>query len=145
MGDDPAPRRHPDLKRRLEKAGIEYVRILWCDNANVIRGKAAHVRLLAGGLPEGVGISAAQQALPVMYDAVVPQSGLGPIGEARLVPDWSTLHLLPWARTHAQVIGDMRMAGPLGPTVRASSCALRSASSSRVASPRAPPSRTSSS
>ena len=107
----PRPRRHPDLKRRLEKAGIEYVRILWCDNANVIRGKAAHVRLLAGGLPEGVGITAAQQALPVMYDAVVPQSGLGPIGEVRLVPDWSTLHLLPWARTHAQVIGDMRMDG----------------------------------
>ena len=87
------PRRPTELKRRLERAGVEYVRILWCDNANVIRGKAAHVRLLAGGLPEGVGITAAQQALPVMYDAVVPESGLGPIGEVRLVPDWSTLHV----------------------------------------------------
>jgi glutamine synthetase len=99
------------VQRQLREAGVQYVRILWCDNANVIRGKAAHVGLLADGLPEGVGITVAQQALPVMYDAVVPDSGLGPVGEARLVPDWTTLALLPWAPTHAHVIGDMRLDG----------------------------------
>jgi glutamine synthetase len=100
-----------DLSERLAAAGVQYVRILWCDNANVIRAKAAHLGLLAGGLPEGVGITVAQQALPVMGDAVVPDAGLGPVGEARLVPDWSTLALLSWAPTHAQVLGDMRRDG----------------------------------
>ncbi len=99
------------LLQRLDEAGVRWLRILWCDHANVIRGKAAHRRLLDDGLPEGVGISAAQQALPVMFDAVAPDSGLTPVGEARLVPDWRTLRLLPWAPTHAQVIGDMRVDG----------------------------------
>jgi len=96
---------------KLDEAAIRWVRIVWCDHAGVIRAKAAHRRLLDDGLPEGVGISAAQQALPVMFDAVAPDSGLGPVGEARLIPDWSTLALLPWAPGHAQVMGDMRMDG----------------------------------
>lgn len=97
------------MLERLEEAGVEWVRILWCDHANLIRGKAVHVSLLGNGLPEGVGISVAQQALPVMHDSVARDSGLGPVGEARLIPDWSTLKLLPYAPGQAQVIGDMRM------------------------------------
>jgi glutamine synthetase len=99
------------VQKQLQEAGVQYVRILWCDNANIIRGKAAHISLLADGLPDGVGIAMAQQALPVMYDAVVADSGLSPVGEARLVPDWSTLKLLPYAPTHAQVIGNMLVDG----------------------------------
>lgn len=90
----------------LKRAGVQYLRMLWCDNANIIRAKAAHVNMLRDGF-EGVGISAAQQALPVMYDAVAQDSGLGPVGEVRLAPDWSTLKILPYAAGHAQVIGDM--------------------------------------
>ena len=90
----------------LKLAGVQYLRILWCDNANVIRAKAAHVNMLRDGF-DGIGISMAQQALPVMYDAVAPDSGLGPVGEARLEPDWSTLKILPYAPGHAQVIGNM--------------------------------------
>ncbi len=95
----------------LDQAGVQWVRILWCDNANVIRAKAAHRRLLDRGLPDGVGITLAQQALPVMFDSVAPDSGLSPVGEARLVPDWETLAVLPWAPTHAHVLGDMRLDG----------------------------------
>ena len=95
---------------RLDQAGVRWVRIVWCDHANVIRAKAAHRRLLDDGLPDGVGMTVAQQALPVMFDAVAPDSGLGPVGEVRLVPDWSTLAVLPWAAGHAQVMGDMRLA-----------------------------------
>jgi glutamine synthetase len=90
----------------LKLAGVQYVRIVWCDNANIIRAKAAHVTMLRDGF-DGVGISMAQQALPVMYDSVAPHSGLGPVGEARLEPDWSTLKILPYAPGHAQVIGTM--------------------------------------
>ncbi len=99
-----------EIKTRLEQAGVKYLRILWCDNANVIRAKAAHINMLKEGF-EGIGISSAQQALPVMYDAVATESGLGPVGEALLQPDWSTLQILPYAFGHAQVIGDMLWEG----------------------------------
>ena len=92
---------------RLDTAAIRWVRIVWCDHAGLIRAKAAHRRLLEDGLPDGVGMTVAQQALPVMFDAVAPDSGLGPVGEARLIPDWRTLAVLPWAPGHAQVMGDM--------------------------------------
>lgn len=91
----------------IDELGIRFVRILWCDNANIIRGKAVHWKTLPDYLKHGVGISPAQQALPVMLDAPVPGSGLGPIGEIRLVPDWETLTPLPYAPGHARVFGDM--------------------------------------
>lgn len=94
------------IKTKLVDAGVVFVRLLWCDNANLIRAKAAHVNLLKDGF-DGVGISAAQQALPVMYDAVAQDSGLGPVGDALLQPDWSTLQILPYAPGHAAVIGNM--------------------------------------
>ena len=96
-----------ELKQSLKDAGIKFVRILWCDNANIIRAKAAHVDYLEDYIDNGVGITVAQMALPVMYDSVVADSGLGPVGEVRLMPEWSTLTILPFAEGHAQVLSDM--------------------------------------
>lgn len=95
----------------LQAHAVRFVRVLWCDNANVIRAKAIHVPALAGYLDHGVGITRAQQALPVMFDAVVPETGLGPIGEIRLMPDWNTLTPLPYAPGHVRVLGDMVLDG----------------------------------
>jgi glutamine synthetase len=100
-----------DLLVSLETSGVRFVRVLWCDNANVIRAKAVHVGVLTHYREHGIGITVAQQALPVMYDAVVPETGLGPVGEARVVPDWSTLTALPYAAGHARVLGDMVVNG----------------------------------
>jgi glutamine synthetase len=96
-----------EQKKALKDASIKFVRILWCDNANVIRAKAAHINYIDDYIENGVGITMAQQALPVMYDAVVPETGLGPVGEVRLMPDWSTLTILPYAEGQAQVLSDM--------------------------------------
>ncbi len=95
------------LKQSLKDAGVKFVRILWCDNANIIRAKAAHVDYLEEYIDNGVGITVAQMALPVMYDSVAADTGLGPVGEVRLMPDWSTLTVLPFAEGHAQVLSDM--------------------------------------
>ncbi|WAL61430.1 glutamine synthetase family protein [Thermocoleostomius sinensis] len=95
------------LHTLLAAQQIEFVRVLWCDNANVIRAKAFHTRFLSEHQSHGVSISIAQQAIPVMYDAVASGSGLGPVGEAWLVPDWSTLRALPYAPGHARVIGNL--------------------------------------
>ena len=95
----------------LDRARIRFIRVLWCDNANIIRGKAIHRKRLENYLTHGVGITAAQQAIPVMYDAPVTSSGLGPIGEIRLVPDQNTLTLLPYSKGHARMMGDMILDG----------------------------------
>ena len=99
------------LKKSLEEAGINFVRIVWCDNANIIRGKAVHVEMLSHYFEYGVGITAAQQAFPVMYDAVIAETGLSPVGEIRLIPDWSSLSSLPYAPGHARVMGNMVLNG----------------------------------
>ncbi|AFY31515.1 glutamine synthetase family protein [Calothrix sp. PCC 7507] len=99
------------IKKSLQKEGVRFVRILWCDNANIIRGKAVHVEMLPHYLEHGVGISAGEQGVPVMYDAIAPDSGLSPVGEIRLVPDWDSLIPLPYAPGHVRVMGNMILDG----------------------------------
>lgn len=90
---------------------VHFVRFLFCDNAGIIRGKAVHTGALDRFCENGIGITAAQQALPAMGDSVVPDAGLGPVGEVRLIPDFSTLTMLPYAPGHARVMGDMYQEG----------------------------------
>ncbi|ULH17061.1 glutamine synthetase family protein (plasmid) [Deinococcus sp. KNUC1210] len=96
------------LLSKLDAAGVRYLRVLWCDNANIIRARSVRIRLQGS---VSVSISQGQLALPVMTDSVVAGSGLGPVGEAELVPDWNTLRLLPYAANEAAVIGDLRENG----------------------------------
>lgn len=99
------------LRQKLRDGGIKFIRLLWCDNANVIRAKAAHIDFLEDCVKNGIGITVAQQALPAMADVVVPETGLQPVGEVRLMADWSTLTFLPYAEGHAQVLSDMIVGG----------------------------------
>lgn len=94
--------------KALKAAGINFIRALWCDNANIIRGKSISVdHMSSQNLDHIAGISLAQQSVPLMYDAVIPGSGLFPVGEAFLSPDWDTFNLLPYTPTHASVISDL--------------------------------------
>lgn len=99
------------IHKSLKETGVKFVRFVWCDNANIIRGKAVHTEMLSHYFEHGVGISAGQQGVPVMYDAVVPKSDLGPVGEIRLVADWFSLKPLPYAPGHARVMGNMVLNG----------------------------------
>jgi glutamine synthetase len=104
--------------RALRGAHVRFVRVITCSTANVIRGKAVNIDSFEDVLDHGVGVTAALPALPVMYDAVVEGTGLGPVGEIRLVPDWDTFQVIPYAPGHAQVIGDLMLEGqpwPLDP------------------------------
>lgn len=99
------------IYKSLQASRVQFIRVLWCDNANIIRGKAIHIGALSQLVDYGVGICAAQQAIPVMHDAVVTESGLSPVGEIRLIPDWNTLSVLPYSTGHARAIGDMMQDG----------------------------------
>ncbi|MEJ2359685.1 MAG: glutamine synthetase family protein [Deinococcales bacterium] len=95
----------------LRALGVKYVRFVTSGNSNVIRGKGVALESLRDVWEGGVGFTQALQALPVMYDAVVGESGLGPVGEAYLVADWSTLRPLAYAPSHARVFGDFHVGG----------------------------------
>ena len=83
-----------------------FIRVLWCDNANIIRAKAVYVDSVKDQ-EVSVGISRGQQGVPVMYDGVVAGCGLDPVGEVTLKGDMSTLTPIPYAPGHARVMGDM--------------------------------------
>jgi glutamine synthetase len=98
------------LLEQAQAAGISLVRVTYCDNANLIRAKAVPISGLDAAGRYGVGFSVAQQALPMMYDAVLADSGLTPAGETWLVPDPSTFTPLPYSPGTATVLGDFQTA-----------------------------------
>ncbi|MCK9151190.1 glutamine synthetase family protein [Methanobacterium alcaliphilum] len=91
---------------------LDFIRILWCDNANIIRAKAIHINKKVN-FPLRVGISSAQQGVPVMYDGVVPDAGLSPVGEIQLEGDISTLSELPYAPQQGRMMGNMMLKGEM--------------------------------
>jgi glutamine synthetase len=92
----------------IQNQQVRFVRFIWCDNANVIRAKAVRTTMIEPYLAgNGVGIAAAQQALPVMYDALAPGTGLTPDGEVHMRADWTTFAALPYAPGHARVLTDI--------------------------------------
>ncbi len=95
----------------LKALDVRSVRFVTSGTSNVIRGKAVTIESLTDVWEGGVGFTQALQALPVMYDAVVAESGLGPVGEAYLVADWATLRPLPYVPGHARVFGDFHVGG----------------------------------
>ncbi|WP_414469810.1 glutamine synthetase family protein [Methanobacterium sp. ACI-7] len=85
---------------------VKFVRVVWCDNANIIRAKAVRIDSLED-FNFYVGISEAQQGVPVMFDGVIPESGLNPVGEVQLIGDMSTFRVLPYSKTQGRVMGNM--------------------------------------
>jgi glutamine synthetase len=95
-----------ELLARARTEGIRLVRFLYCDNANIVRGKAAHARALADFLDCGVGLTVAMQGFCIT-EHLAQGSALGPVGEVRLVPDPDTFALLPYAPGEARLLCDM--------------------------------------
>lgn len=94
-------------KKPTIPSDIEFIRILWCDNANIIRAKAVYRNFCHESKHYYTGISEAQQAIPVMYDGIVKETGLDPVGEVSLVADISSFTPLPYAKGHGRTMGDM--------------------------------------
>lgn len=95
-----------DLVARAQSADIRSVRFLYCDHANIVRGKSAHARALADCLESGIGLTVAMQAF-TLTERVAAGSHLGPVGEVRLVPDPRTFVLLPYSPREARLLCDL--------------------------------------
>lgn len=97
-------------KNPIIPSDVDFIRIVWCDNANIIRAKAIY-RNSADDSEISVGISEGLQGVPSTYDVVIAESGLKPIGEVKLTADLSTFTPLPYSPGHGRVMGDMIKAG----------------------------------
>ena len=95
-----------DLLARVRTEGLRSVRFLYCDHANIIRGKVVHASALADFLDSGVGLTVAMQGF-CLTEHLAPGSYLGPVGEIRLVPDARTFAILPYALHEARLLCDM--------------------------------------
>jgi glutamine synthetase len=94
------------LLSRVSVDNVRTVRFLYCDHANIIRGKAAHVSGLAEFLESGIGLTVAMQAF-TLTEHLASGTRLGPVGEIRLMPDPRTFALLPYAQREARLLCDM--------------------------------------
>jgi len=99
------------IRLLLRAADIVFMNILWCDYANIIRGKAIHRNLFEQGGSFPVSISKAQLGVSACGDYVVPESPCIPVGEIFLKPDWNTLRVLPYLPGYASVNGEMTQWG----------------------------------
>jgi glutamine synthetase len=94
--------------RVLEHAkrnGLTLVRILWCGNDGVVRAKATTVAALPRRLENGVGGTAALQAMNALDRMQVLPDAV-PAREVRLMPDPVTFRILPYAPRTGALLGD---------------------------------------
>src|SRR5215204_3111456 len=83
-----------------------WVRFVFVDHAGIPKTKAVHRDGFERRVRAGVGLAKGVMALDPS-GMLHPESGLGPVGECRLVPDLSTLTPLPFAHGQAMVAVDM--------------------------------------
>ena len=98
-----------DVVDAANRQGVKLIIFAYCDSANLIRGKATHVRHLERRLASGIGLTVGQQAAHDM-DLLAEVEGMGPAGEARIFPDIESMDALvplPWSPTRAMIIGDL--------------------------------------
>jgi glutamine synthetase len=95
-----------EIVQRTAGVGTRLVRFLYCDNGGVIRAKAVHPRLLPQAAVSGLGLMQAAQ-LHTLIDRLAPSERIGPVGEARLLPDLETFVLLPYGTRLAAMICDL--------------------------------------
>lgn len=91
---------------QVDNNNLNLIRFLFCDTANIIRGKTSSAKTLRNRLQTGIGLVKGSMAMNLIDE---PQSdtGYGATGEVRLVPDLKTFHILPYAPASGMLICDM--------------------------------------
>jgi glutamine synthetase len=91
---------------RTSQEEIHLVRFLYADHGGIIRGKASGTGRLRERMASGIGHTAAMMAMS-MLDQLQPVTGMGPVGEVRIVPDPGTFVALPYAPGAAAMVADL--------------------------------------
>jgi glutamine synthetase len=96
-----------EILEQAERAGLNLVRFLYCDNDGMIRGKATARSGLSHRLEAGIGLTVAMQAFTIL-DHLASFEGMGPVGEVRLVPDPKTFVVAPYLPSTGVLLVDMQ-------------------------------------
>jgi glutamine synthetase len=95
-----------EMLDRVAKDGVALLRFLYCDNANIIRGKASTAAKLGDFIEAGIGLTVAMQGF-TPTERIATDASVGPVGEIRLVPAPETYVPLPYSPRQAAVLCDM--------------------------------------
>jgi glutamine synthetase len=96
-----------EILEQVERAGLNLVRFLYCDNDGMIRGKATARSGLSHRLEAGIGLTVAMQAFTIL-DHLASFEGMGPVGEIRLLPDPKTFVVAPYLPRTGVLLVDMQ-------------------------------------
>jgi glutamine synthetase len=95
-----------ELLRRVNENHLDLTRFVYCDNANMVRGKTVTAAGLADFVQSGVGLTMAMQGF-TPTERIAGDATVGPVGEIRLMPDLETFVELPYAPRQAALLCDM--------------------------------------
>ena len=101
-----APENTKEIIEDLKKKGISFIRTLYIDLDNVIRGRVSPIEKFEEDLKHGLTLAEVMQSAFSLTDTLVTTSIYDPVGEVRLIPDINTLSIITWAPGHAMVIGE---------------------------------------
>jgi glutamine synthetase len=109
-----------EVVQKADEAGLRLVRFLWCGNDGTVRAKASSRHGLEDRLHAGIGLTVAMQAMNSL-DQLQQVTGMGPVGEVRLVPDPETFRVLPYApATGAMLVDHIGLDGQPAPVCQRS-------------------------
>lgn len=95
-----------EILARVDQDSPALIRFLYCDNANIIRGKATTTPTLKDFLEAGIGLTVAMQGF-TPTERIATDASVGPVGEVRLIPDLDTYVSLPYAARQSAMLCDM--------------------------------------
>lgn len=95
-----------DIDTKIKEASTLLTRFLYCDTSAMLRGKTTHVKHLKNRMNTGIGLVKGMMAMN-MLDHLQVETGLGAVGEVRLVPDPQSFIVLPYVEGSAAMFCDM--------------------------------------
>ncbi|MDZ4836705.1 MAG: glutamine synthetase family protein [Candidatus Melainabacteria bacterium] len=101
-----AKRTKEDVLETSNKFGVNLVRFLYVDFCNMVRSKSTSLPRLKDRIDSGIGLVKGQLAMNSL-DKPQSDTGLGAVGEVRMVPDLDTFTVLPYVGTTAAAICDL--------------------------------------
>ena len=105
-----------ELIQRVEDDGIKYVRVVYCDQHGLTRGKMLPVKQFVSVLKNGMASTHAIFAMDSANNIFLPvfsedggfgNDEMGGAGDMVLVPDPTTFRVLPWGDNTAWVLSDI--------------------------------------
>lgn len=95
-----------EIKELIKKHNIKFIRYLYIDLDNVVRGRISVAENFESDAKTGLTLASVMQSGFTLFDQLVPDTVFGAVGEVRMIPDLKTFKPISWLNGVAQVICD---------------------------------------